>query len=246
MKSSSSMETNQFLRRPQGSGGEFQMQNKYGPYRPLIAAWLLQTVLTFGLYKISQHRHIPDIFDDDSSFTTCTNFKIPAENKKLEFTHTEIIYKANKLSNLKIKKLLQEKIIEWNQRVLPENSPLIKNIDSLGKTFNLNEAETSLLFLSIINEQYRIFSAHLDDWSPYFNKRELAKFVGQLMGYSTKDILMAIHPDGKLARIGLLTVENRSGQLDGKFELMAGLSSILDLPYRTENQLLSCFMTHDR
>ena len=244
MKSSSKKKTNtsQFFRRPQENNGEFRIHLRYGPYRPLIASWILQATLKFGLYKNNNSGKLSEILDHESSFSKCTNFKAPLEDASIHLLLVKMAPTPPELSASNLKKLLQLKLSEWNRHAFPENSPIARNIGWLRSAFNLNDAECSLLFFAAIIEEHNVFSDNLDGWDPYFSNRELAKFVGSLTGYSERDIFSAIHPEGKLAAIGLLNVDNQGAQLSTKFSLMAGLSSILALPSRSEGQLFSHFM----
>ncbi|WP_374328712.1 AAA family ATPase [Azonexus sp.] len=234
--------SNQFLRRPQEGDGEFRTQWKYGPYRPLIAAWVLHATLKFGLYKYNNRSKLSEILDESSEFSKCTNFKPPLDNAITIFYLKKIEPIPEELNARNIKKMLQEKLEEWNRHPFPENSPIAKNIGWLKKSFNLNGAECSLLFFAVIMEKYQVFCETLDEWNPNFSRRNFARFAGSLTGYGEREVHAALDPEGKLATIGLLTVENFNCDLYSKFKLMPGLSSILDLPIRSESHLYSNFM----
>lgn len=244
MKSSPKKKANasQFFRRPQANNGEFRMHFRYGPYRPLIATWILQTTLKFGLYKQSYSGKLSEILDHKSNFSKCTNFKVPLYDASIHLLLPITTPTPPELSASNLKKLLQLKLSEWNLHPFPEKSSFARNIGWLRGAFDLNDAECSLLFFVAIVREFNVFADNLDEWDPYFSNLEFAKFVGSLTGYSERDILAAMHPEGKLSAIGLLNIENQSSHLTEKFSMMAGLSSILGLPNRSEGQLFSNFM----
>lgn len=244
MKSSQMKKANAsgFFRRPQENSSEFRAHLRYGAYRPLIASWILQAVLKYGLYRNNSSGKLSEILDHDGCFSKCTKFKAPVDGTNVSMLVLKIDPAPPKLSAANLRKLLQLKLFEWNSHPFPENSPIARNIGWLQGALQLSAPECGLLLFAAITEEYNVFSENLDDWDPYFNDRGFARFIGSLTGYSERDILAAFHPEGKLAAIGLLNVANQLLSLRSKFSLMAGLSSILVSPCRSEGQFFSNFM----
>lgn len=237
-----STETHAFIRRPCESGGCLDLEFGHRSHRPLIATWILETALMFGLYKKQSRNQLPDLFAPDSPFMKVTGFRFPA--KAVEADEDLLLNDAGvtKLGNRQIADLLRQKSLHWQKQMLPRCLPLMKNIEMLGSNLGLTGAEMATLFFAAYTEAYNPFNEFLGDWSPRFNTRTVAKFVGRLMGYTEGEILLALHPESTLARIGLVTVDNSYRMLEHKFDLMNGLPATLSTAFRSSRQLLSRFM----
>jgi len=212
-------------------------------YQAIVATWLIDTVLMFGLYKKLDKNRLPDLFEDNSHFVRLTGFSFPpgsivTENDQYGLSETN----KSKLSNRKIASLLVEKRNFWDKRKLSLELPLIKNIATLGRNVGLSDADMACLFFAAFNDAQSPFENALSDWSPRLNAKQLAKMIGYLSGYPETEISRSLHPDSSLARLGLLTVDDANRMLENKLDLMRGLVTILSTRYRSESELLGRFI----
>lgn len=237
-----STEPHPFIRRPCESGGCLDFEFGHRSHRQLIASWILETALMFGLYKKQSRNQLPDLFAPDSPFMKVTGFRFPAKTVEADVDLLLNEAGVTKLGNRQIADLLRQKSLHWQKHKPPRSLPLMKNVEMLGSNLGLTGAEMATLFFAAYTEAYNPFNEFLGDWSPRFNTRTVAKFVGRLMGYTEGEILLALHPDSTLARIGLITVDNSYRMLEHKFDLMNGLPATLSTAFRSSRQLLSRFM----
>jgi len=244
MSKPSSNQAQAFIRRSSGTGVFRESGCGQEAYRPLVAAWIIETALIFRLYKKVSRNRLPDIFEDGSPFMKLTGFAFPRGDviPEEDGSFSSDAGKT-KLSNSQIAALLLEKRKYWDARNVSQNLPLLKNIETLGRHLGLSTVEMSTLFFAVFNEANTPFEEFLSDWSPRFNGRAFLIFIGRLTGFSEGEVTSAFHSEGNLARIGLLTLDNPQQLLGHKMDVMSGLETILSLRYRTDAQLLAKFMS---
>lgn len=247
MKNSEHAQLPTFIRRTAGKGNFSDQGFGIHAYQPIVASWMLETVLMFKLYAKTSARRLPDLFDKNSAFTRFTGFSFPpgvAQPEEDCFGETETL--NSKWSNRQIAVALRAKRLDWDKRKVRANQPLIKNIEDLGRHLGLSDAEKAVLFFAMFNDAYNPFDELLNNWTQRFNNRTLTKLLARLTGFKEAEISAALHPEASLARTGLVAIDNSLRHLENKLDLMPGMATILNARYRSDARLLARFMTNSK
>jgi len=110
-------------------------------YLPLFGTWLLDLALVFGWHECRSKKHWPDIFDD-AGFCALTGLPPVEEAYEDEDDEDDSPVPVTTM-RCRARLLMQRKKLQKME--LPDDLPLLNNIDLLAELLALNEAEKMLL-----------------------------------------------------------------------------------------------------
>lgn len=121
------------------------------------------------------------------------------------------------------------------------NAPVFRNVETLGAQLALTAMERDLLTLAVIAESLRFLRNAMESLAPHLRDRPaLARGLAALLGCEAPAVMQALHPEGTLARTGLVQIDlrNEDGSLLSARE---GLAEILYDEFDATQALFSRF-----
>jgi len=137
--------------------------------------------------------------------------------------------------------LMQRKKLQKME--LPDDLPLLNNIDLLAELLALNEAEKMLLTFAAGLDVIPEFRDAISCRSEKTSITSLCQALGRISGTGEAALCKALHRDSILLSTGLLeTSRHSNSDLDDKVSLMNGLADILLMHHESASDLVSRFM----
>lgn len=213
-----------------------KLSNESRSYMPLFGTWLIDLALVFGWHECRSKNRWPDIFSDDGF---CALIGLPLL-EETEDDDEECPVPVT-TSRCRTKLLIQRKQLQKMQ--LPDDLPLLNNIDLLGELLALNEAEKTLLIFAAGLDAVPEFKDAISCRSEKTSISGFCQALGRITGTAEAALSKALHRDSILLTTGLLEISRHaSNDLEDKVSLMGGLGDTLLIRHTSTEELVSRFM----
>jgi hypothetical protein len=187
------------------------------PYRPLLATWLLELILSLGWYKKSNNRYRKWIIEDEE-FSQITGIKVTVDEKPRtnDVNAAQLIFdgKSTKYTDATLARNLKTNLAIFRKQPLRDDLCLFKNINLIGHVLGLNQAEKAILcFVSVLN----VFHAFKDAISSVSHKvslHETGIIIAHLTGQNEADVLVGLRQDSALRASGIIEVNRHQDDLE--------------------------------
>jgi len=209
-------------------------------YQPLLATWTIKIVIFCGWHRKIRATRVPEIFEDDD-FYKLTGIVLPFEaDEDGDIKRTANSY--SKISNAKILKLLKARQLELAKIAMPNDLPLLSNVEILGDIVGLSQTEKVLLVFATALTAFPEFRKVISARNHSVTTNSLAKILAATLGVPTSEIQTAMREDGLLALTGIVATENGYRDFDRKIEVTDRFAEILLLKGTSKEDLISNFL----
>lgn len=224
-------------RRSQNTAYVFSEANN--PHASLLASWLIRIGLCLDWFRKPHRSKLPEIFEHEL-FTSLTGVELPIKPDE----DGDICYDAYqiaKITNSKLKALLEKRLNKLERQPWPPELPLIRNVNILGNRLGLSEAEKTIVRLTVVIDSFPRFTNILHVVDSDFEHQQLIDLLASLSGEDPTKVAAALHEDGTLRASGLVRLCSRRS-LDTIFALIDGLAPLLLTPDISEDRLVGQFL----
>lgn len=228
-----------FLRRP-NMARRRTIDSSTEPYRPLLASWMIDLVLSFGWHRKGSPHEIAKVLQD-AGFIDLTGLTLPM---RLDLDGDPEVdrSKVRKMSDSKVARLLEKRLKELRNCAFTVQLPLLHNINLLGKLLSLNDAEKAVLAFVVSLNAFTIFKDPLSNLADDVSNQQLISIIASISGHSPADIRSALGNDAPLVSTGIVQIETDSCDIRSKICLIDRLAHILLTPDADEKALLDRFL----
>lgn len=228
-----------FLRRRRKATGR-TIDSSSEPYRPLLAGWMIDLVLSFGWYRKTLQYDMPKVLADES-FIELTGIVLPThedENGDLEVNRSVV----RKMTDGKVARLLERRLAELREISFVTDLPLFRNIDLFGTLLSLNGAEKAVLAFAVSLNAFSMFRDPLSNRCDEISNQQLVSIIAAISGQPDADIRAALSDDAPLVSTGIIQIEMDPTDIRSKINLIERLAHILVMPNVDEKTLLDRFL----
>ncbi len=210
-------------------------------YRPLLAAWLLELSVSLGWYKKNDRRWVME----DDEFTRIVEIKL--ENKKVgdgDYSNNIIINgKSESYSEASLLSVLKKQLVYFRKQPVRDDLCLFKNINIIGHSIGLNQAEKAILCFTMMMKIFSDFKEILSSRRHKCTLHDVGNIIAHLTGQNESEVLLGLRQDSALRASGIVEVsENGREDLDDKLDLLCGMEGLLMQQPESEDALIGRFL----
>lgn len=209
-------------------------------YRPLLATWLIELILSLGWYKKIGTRHRGHIFDDDG-FSSLTGIQIELNSDEKGNT-INVNGKIMRHSDAACARILKSHLEKLRKQPLRDDLSLLANIETIGKMIGINNAEKAILFFVASLEIFASFKSAIGSARQKTSIKTLCNIIAYLSGQSENEVSAGLREDSALISSGIVKVEHEASDFEDRLVLLSGLSSLLVQSGLSEEALIGRFL----
>lgn len=210
------------------------------PHHVLLARWLIQITLCLGWYHREHPGRFPAILEDND-FLRITGYEVPW---RLDEDGDLVIDRKymTKMTDSKLASQLKARLEVLEKESLPENLPLIRNVDLLGNRLGLNEADKAVIRFAVALKAFGTFRNAIRDRNETVSQQQLARVIAVTSGLQESAIADALKGEAPLRATGIISLAPDRCDLEDKLDLMDRLASILVMPDMDGEAIIANFL----
>lgn len=202
-------------------------------YRPLVGSWLIRMALLLNWHEPGKGERWPAILGDDDFLAV---IGMDEDDLPLNSRRTAP-------STALCRKILETRLLQLESMELSPDSPLFVNLGHIARLLNLGEAEQSLLLFAALFDLFPTFRDAVCSRCEKSSDQHLIRILNGLTSIGEAQFQSAISSDGLLAAAGLIRIDHRTIDLEGKIDMIRGLSAVLLMPHATTEELAANFVS---
>ena len=199
-------------------------------YRPLIGSWLIKLALSLNWHEAERDERWPATFKDNDFLAAAG---MPDADEPRSRRAPTVTQCRNIL-------LTQLKALEMEE--LSPELPLFRNLELFAEILELGEADQALLLFAALFDLFPVYRDAIAGRCEKTSDQLLCRILHGLTGIAESEFRAATGGDGILVAAGLIKVDRRVVDLEGKVELIKGLSGILLSPHADRDELMGRFL----
>lgn len=209
-------------------------------YQPLLAIWAIQLAISCGWYKKTSSNQMPSIFRGDD-FSKLTGVTIPVERDE-DGDAKRYSESYEKVTDAKLLKLCQSRLAGLTHSAVPNDLPLIANVEMIGNAIGFNSTEKKLLVFASALTCIHDFRGVIEKENYKVTTSVFARKVAGLLHVSVNELLEALREDALLSLTGMVEINKSSIDLERKVEVPDRLAELLTLKKSSEADLIKHFL----
>lgn len=199
-------------------------------YRPLLGSWLIKLSLMLNWYEAEHDERLPAIFRN-TEFLTLTGLVDKSELRSRK-APTALQHRTMLLAQLKV--------IEKEE--LSPDLPLFRNLELFSEILDLEEADQAVMLFTALLDLFPVFSQVISDRYEKTSDQTFCRILHGLTGIAESKFREAIGNTGILTATGLMKVDHRVVDLEGKVDLIKGLSGVFLSHHEDRVELMGRFL----
>ena len=219
--------------------------NSDNGYRPLLACWLLELALALGWYKVKKNRNrdvFSELFENDD-FSDLTDISLDFDKNNTRSTRNGDSGKdeSKKPTSMLIKSMLQKRLKTLRKEKMSYDAPLFRNIALLADVIGLTEADQAILVFASALDLFQSFREAIASQRVRVSHQVLCQLLSQLTEISEHDFRASLADTSLLATTGLIKYRGGNRDLEDRFNMMEGFSSLLLVNHQNSDELVKKF-----
>lgn len=210
-------------------------------YRPLLAAWLIELTLSFGWYKKNKARR-HGLLIEDNDFLSLTGIDAEIGHDHEKGDTLTVNGKTMKHTDAACMRILKSHLEKFRKQPIHDDLSLLSNIETIGKTLGLREAEKAILLFVAAIEVFPSFKEAICSAHHKVSLKALGNIITYLTGQPEPEVFAALRESSVLVSSGIVKIEHQREDLEDRLSLLSGLNSLLVQPGLSEEVLIGRFL----
>lgn len=211
-------------------------------YQPLLACWMLDLTLSLGWYKKAKARRNWILEDED--FSSITGIHIDRSGNCDD--EGEQIFTINdkpaKHTDAAVRRVLKARLEYFRKQTTTDSCHFLENIHLLGEVIGLNHAEQAILCFVASLHVFPSFKNAISCANHKASLHEMGGIIAHLFAQNEVEVLAGLRQDSTLIAAGIIEIETHGNDLEDKFGLLSGLSSMLTIEHENTDTLIGRFL----
>lgn len=183
-------------------------------YRPLLGSWLIKLALMLNWHEAERDERLPAVFRNNE-FMALTGLSEKSELRSRKAP-----------TALQCRSMLQAQLKVIEKEELSPELPLFRNLEFFSEILDMDEADQAILLFTALLDLFPVFRDVISDRFEKTSDLTLCRILVGLTGVIESKFHEAIGSSGILTTTGLIKVDHRVVDLEGKVDLIKGLSGI--------------------
>ncbi len=210
-------------------------------YRPLLATWLIEMILSLGWYKKAFCETHEYIFNAES-FAVITQIAVKSTAQSSAGGYIFINGKKIQHGDMASAKMLKVHLESFRNLPITDELSLLKNICTIGRILGLNDAEMSILCFAAMLNVFPVFYAALASVCYRTSLQHFASIIALISGQSAALIMSGLEEGSPLISSGIIAVESGGVDIEQRVTLLSGFGEILCRAHKSVGALLEQFL----
>lgn len=234
------MQPQYFRKRKRGSE-HTRLGKVTSEYRPLLGIWLIEIAILLDWHRSNKIGKWPDIFSNDD-FLALTGIPDPYDSDDDEDEDEDDKTSATTPTAKNCLRIFEKQIIALQKIKVQSRLALFDNIELLADLIGLNKADQCVLAFAAAMDLFPPFKGAVSTRCEKTSNQLICQILSRISGLSEDEFRASIGGDSLLISTGL--IRNSSGivDLEDKFDVFDGLSSILLSPHLSAEELSGRFL----